>query len=518
MTVVMNSKDEGGRFLLFRWAAERDAIVATVASEIGLPAGVVEAVLDPVFGYLATGEREPMRHAVRKLAAAERDRDRAEGRGPSALHVALTGALRSDLEALPAPVAVGALVHLSHVLHLCVGYYTENTQLLAQNDVERRAAELERALASLSAAQGTLLHQARLTAMGSLADGVAHDVNNALNAVLLRTMLLNRQADPKAKAHLESIESVVRSAAATVQRLQEFARRRESRSRAACDASAVVREAIEMTSQRARLAGDFIEVRLETGGAPAVQADPGELRAILVALVLNAIEALEGSGCIEVFVRPAGDVVEIEVADNGPGIPAEHLHRIFEPFFTTRGPRSSGLGLAMAWGVINRLGGEIRATNRPGGGASVTLSIPCSAATDRPERAAATARSQSVLLVDDDPESRETLQQILVLRGFQVDIAPDGKDALALYRVDLHDAVLCDVSMPVMNGLQLARAIRARNPDAKIALLTGWGSDVADGDRGLVDEVFRKPIEVDAVARFLEKKESGGVAQSARAG
>ena len=518
MSAMPQSTNDGCQFLIFRWGSDRGAIVAQVAQEMRFPAAVVEPILDRIFEFLATGEVEPIRRAVQKLFHAERERSRVggvemavDGTAPFNLHLAITHALRAGLETLPAPTAVDALVVLGQALHVYVELYSETAKVAVQNTAERRAAELERALASLSAAQETLLQQARLKAMGSLADGVAHDVNNALNAVLLRTMLLTRLADPKAKAHLESIETVVRSAAATVQRLQEFSRRREARSRAACDAPTVVRESVALTrpqwTHRAQLEGDFIEVRVEGEGTPPIQADAGELRAILVDLVLNATEAIKGNGLIEIFIRPKGDMVEIEVADNGPGIPPEHIGRIFEPFFTTRGPRSSGLGLAMAWGVMDRLGGEIRAVNRPGGGASFTLAIPCAERSIAQGKAKTGAGPRGILLVDDDIESCETLQQILVLRGHHVDIAGNGKEALAIYRMDLHDVVLCDVSMPVMNGLQLARAVRERNPKAKIALLTGWNADVATDERQFVDDVFQKPVDVDVIAKFLSTVE-----------
>lgn len=517
MSALLQPSEPGRRLLLDRWQSGRDAIVAHVAQEAGLAREVADAILGQVFEHVATQEAEPIRRGIRELLRAERGERRVIA--PATIHVALTDALRPALEAETAPVAVEALAILARVLRTCTTFHTELSRIATQQASERRATELERALASLSAAQQTLLQQARIKAMGSLADGVAHDVNNSLNAVLLRTTLLGRQVDEKAKAHLDAIEGVVRHAAITVQRLQEFARRRESPSRAACDPAAVVREAIDLTrphwANRAEVDGGLIDVRLEIQDTPAVRADAAELRAIVVDLLLNATEAITRNGVIAISIRPLDKAVQIEVSDNGPGIPPEHVTKIFEPFFTTRGPRFSGLGLAMAWGVLDRLGGEIRAANRSEGGATFVVTIPCAATeVERSRMTPMLTGARGVLLVDDDAESRETLEHILVLRGHVVEIAGDGRQALALYDPDRHEAVLCDVTMPNMNGMQLARGIRARNPEALIALLTGWSGELADEERGLVDAVFRKPIDVDAVARFLARCEAGEAARA----
>lgn len=511
-------------WLLDLWSRERDALAARVASRAGLPDAVCASILDRVFEHMGSTRPEPLRRAVRELVRAERERT-TDGSGPApgtslpAFHSALADALRPWLEAEGPGRSIDAMLELSRTFEMGVGFFVEVTQLAARHASDRKAAELEHALAQLSAAQETLLHQARLKAMSALADGVAHDVNNALNAVLLRTTLLARHVDDRGTIHLTSIENVVRQAAATVQRLQEFAKRRERPSRAACEPAEVAREAIELTrghwSERSRVEGRTLEVRLDAQHAPPVQADPSELRAILVDLVLNATEAIPGDGLIEISVRTCDEGVRIDVADDGPGIPPEHLQRIFEPFFTTRGPRSSGLGLAMAWGVVDRLGGAIHASNRPGGGAIFTVVLPRAGRDQTEWKGEDTSRTRSLLLVDDDDDSRDALEQILMLRGHTIEIAADGRQALALYDPAKHEAVLCDVTMPHMNGLQLARAIRAKNPGALIALLTGWSSDIADEERVVVDAVFRKPIDLDALTRFLARTSAAAAASGA---
>lgn len=515
---VLPPHDPGRRFLLDHWEVERCAIVARVAAQLDLEGEVGEAVLTHLFEHVATQLPDPIRRGARELFRSARSREAAVA--PSALHVSLIEAFRPALESQPSSVVVDALAVLSGVFHTLSTFYFELAHIAAQQASERRAAELERALVSLSTSQQTLLQQARLKAMGSLADGVAHDVNNSLNAVLLRSTLLGRQVDAKARVHLDAIESVVRHAAATVQRLQEFAMRREHPSRAACDPVAVAREALQLTrshwTNRADLDGGQITVRFAAANdIPTVRADASELRAVLVDLLLNATEAIPRDGSIDLLVRSSGNVVEIEVQDSGPGIPPEFLGRIFEPFFTTRGPSSSGLGLAMVWGVLDRLGGEIRAANRAEGGATFLLTLPCAAtATERAGLAPAIASAHTILLVDDDRDSREILEQTLVLRGHEVELAADGRQALALYDPERHEAVLCDVAMPNMNGLQLARAIRARNPDALIALLTGWSAELVGEEGGVADAIFRKPIDIEALARFLSRTERAALVRA----
>ncbi len=232
--------------------------------------------------------------------------------------------------------------------------------------------ELEPALSRLSEAQEESVRQARIEAFGSVAEGLAHDVNNALSSVLLRTTLLRRNVDPTAAEHIDVIDGAVLDAATTVQKLQAFARRRAGGAPATGAVDEALRAAAD--SVASRLGPTEIALRLQSGAT--VQAPLDELRETFYELLKNAHEATGGTGPIEIDSRASDGMVTVVVSDRGPGIPAESLPRLFEPFFTTRGPGSSGLGLAMVYGLARRLGGDLRAENRDGGGARIALRLP----------------------------------------------------------------------------------------------------------------------------------------------
>ncbi len=228
----------------------------------------------------------------------------------------------------------------------------------------------------------SMLNQERLKAVGELASGIAHDLNNSLNALRLNVELM--RDDPtlssEQRTRLGLLSRIVNDSTSTIGRLQDFARRRHDRPVRAVDLKSIVRQSVEMArstlEERSSLLGRSTQVQADLPDLPPILGEPAELRQIFLNLLLNAQDAMPGGGAIRIGATVGQEAVVVTVEDEGQGIPEEFMSRIFDPFFTTKGERGTGLGLSIAYGAMVRLGGTIIAANRAGGGAMFTLRFP----------------------------------------------------------------------------------------------------------------------------------------------
>jgi signal transduction histidine kinase len=249
--------------------------------------------------------------------------------------------------------------------------------LVVAHDVTQQV-HSERALAQ---AQAALVEQEHLRALGEMASGVAHDLNNTLNAMKLRLELLQRtEAAPGHSAHLDALVRIVADASTRVRRLQEFSRQRTELIHEQAQLEEVIAEAVEIArsdiEHRAIREGISVRFEVELTRFPPVSASAMDLRYVFINLLLNARDAMPRGGTILVRGGVKDGKAVVTVEDEGTGIPEKHLRSLFRPFFTTKGKHGTGLGLSMAYGVMSRVGGSITAANRPGGGACFTLSFP----------------------------------------------------------------------------------------------------------------------------------------------
>jgi signal transduction histidine kinase len=253
----------------------------------------------------------------------------------------------------------------------------------------RTHAELQRRLDELRDAQQRLVTTERLRALGEMAAGVAHDFNNLLAVILGRAQLLMlRTEDPQVRRGLAQIESAATEAAQTVRRIQEFTRTRQSRTSAPLDVGQVLRDAIGLTRSRwkdeAQIRGVTFAISTDIAETPPVAGDVEELRELFANLLLNAFDAMPEGGAVSVSLRAVADGVVAEVTDTGPGIDPEIRHRIFEPFFTTRGPRRTGLGLSVVYGIVQRHHGAIDVHSAVSRGTTFVVSLPIGTGPSRP--------------------------------------------------------------------------------------------------------------------------------------
>jgi GAF domain-containing protein/ActR/RegA family two-component response regulator len=386
--------------------------------------------------------------------------------------------------------------------------------------------ERTRALGELSAAQSQLVRTEKLRALGEMASGVAHDFNNLLAAILGRAqLLLRRVEEPKQRQWLQVIERSALDGAQTVRRLQDFTRIRRDEPMVPTVLSDVVRDALEITQSRweeePASRGLTIQVQATLPAVPPILGDGAELREVFTNLILNAVDAMPEGGTLAVGTAVADGHVVATVADTGIGIPEAVRDKVFDPFFTTKGPRGTGLGLSMSYGIVSRHGGTISVDSTEGQGTTFRLTFPLAvdstvASVRTVRRDAGPLPSLRCLVVDDEPSVRTVLVDVLTAAGHQVAEAGDGVEAIDRIRAERFDLVLTDLAMPRVSGWQVARAAKHATPGLPVFLVTGFGVELSMEERRAngVDAVLVKPLQIqemlDAVAEVARTRPPAG--------
>ena len=375
--------------------------------------------------------------------------------------------------------------------------------------------EAQRALADLRAMQERLVQGETLRALGELAGGAAHHLNNLLTVVVGRIQLLRRtETEERVARPLEIIERAAKDGAEVVRRLQQFAGMRRSTPPRAVSLLDIVADVLEMTRGRwqdaARAAGIEIAVDTALAPVPEVAGDPAALRELLTNLVLNAVDALPAGGRITIETRLDEGTVALAVTDTGVGMPSDVRRRAHEPFFTTKGVKATGLGLSVAYGIARRHGGELTIQSEEGRGTTVLVRLPARAETARATPPAPGERRGPlrILLVDDEDEVLRALAEMLASEGHTVVAAADAAEALRRLDTDAGiELVVTDLVMPAMTGWELAAAVKARRPTLPVGILTGWGDlpDSPVGGHAAVDFVLSKPVTLDALHEAIAR-------------
>jgi GAF domain-containing protein/CheY-like chemotaxis protein len=373
----------------------------------------------------------------------------------------------------------------------------------------------QQAYDELATTQAQLVRGETLRAMGELASGVAHHLNNLLAVVLGRLQLARAKTPPPPlDRHLELAERAALDGAEVVRRMRGFSRGQPTADLEPVDLNHVAEEVIELTRPRwqdeAQVRGITIEARLEGGPIPPVAGEVAALREVLMNLIMNAIDALPAGGTITVRTSTVADGVQCEVSDTGVGMPDAVQRRALEPFFTTKGFQSTGLGLSVTYGIVRRHGGDLVIDSTAGEGTRVRFKLPATgtAAARRPisgDEPGVTSPLR-ILVVDDEQEVRNVVSEILAAQGHEVVQASGGPEGLAyLDRGGPVDLVLTDLGMPGMTGWEVARAAKARRPSLRVGLLTGWGEAPAakPEDRAAADFVIAKPVTLDGLRAAL---------------
>ncbi len=385
---------------------------------------------------------------------------------------------------------------------------------------ERKAAEVER-----GRLEEQLRQAQKMEAIGHLAGGIAHDFNNILTAIVGYVLMAAEQHEAARNAtlkrYLEQARASARRAQELIQQLLTFARGQRGERRVV-SLPALVTEAYEFVRSTMP---STLELHTTVDEVANVVADTVQLEQVLLNLCINARDAMNGVGTIDVAVRPAlphavicascrkrfgGNFVELAVADNGSGMRREVLERIFEPFYSTKAVgKGSGMGLAVVHGIVHEHGGHVLVDTIPGQGTTFRILLPSTEAAGtaavrtRPSADGSQGPSSKlrgrVLIVDDEPSVAEFMRELLDSWGLEASVVSEAQAALALVQADAqrYDVVITDQTMPRMSGLQLAEEIRRMSAAPPVVLYTGY-EDAVDAGRlsaAGIKSLVRKPFE-----------------------
>lgn len=394
--------------------------------------------------------------------------------------------------------------------------------------------DLRKAYEELRRTQQTVMQQERLKALGQMASGIAHDINNALSPVIGFADLI-AQGEPHlsddTRRHLRYIKTAGEDIAHIVERLREFYRPRDrDESLAMINLNVLVEQAVAMTRPRWRdipqSRGVMIEIRTELDPAlPELAGIETEIRESLTNLILNSVDAMPAGGVITLRTRTVETALKgrektsphvvLEVSDTGVGMDEETRRRCLEPFFSTKGRRGTGLGLAMVYGVMERHEGQIEVDSEPGRGTTVRLIFPITvlaAAAQGADPEEQPPGPLRILCVDDEPLVRELVKELLERDGHTVDLADGGAAGIEAFRTACDrgqpfHVVITDLGMPYVDGREVVAAVKRQSPRTPVILLTGWGAFLKEEGAASIpsDGVLSKPPHFQEIRALLRK-------------
>ncbi|MFI5279168.1 MAG: ATP-binding protein [Gemmatimonadales bacterium] len=346
--------------------------------------------------------------------------------------------------------------------------------------------------------QEQLIQSEKLSAIGQLIAGVAHELNNPLASVLGFADFLSESGHMPAELAepVRVIQQEAQRAAGIVRNLLTFARRQEPEHRHV-DVGAILQRTVQLLGNE--LIGLKVEPRLDIAAdLPAVACSPNQLQQVFLNLINNGAQAIAAAGrggTVTISARPWLDGVAVEVKDDGPGIPDDLQQRVFEPFFTTKAAgQGTGLGLSISQGIIKEHGGRITLKSAPGEGATFTVELPAA----RPEQPAAHAAPGSarsgpgrILVVDDEPHILHYMRATLEAWGHSVETAGDGVEALAIALGGEHDVIITDVRMPKLGGREFFERLSGERPDVAARVVFSTGDTVRDDTMAFLERSGR---------------------------
>jgi signal transduction histidine kinase/ActR/RegA family two-component response regulator len=357
----------------------------------------------------------------------------------------------------------------------------------------------------------------RLRALGEMASGIAHDLNQSLALITGYSDMARQELSlhtPDLQRVREMVEITGQAAIEgghALRGLLGFVRSQELMAEAErVDIEELLQTVRRLTAPRWRDApqveGRPIDLTVDAEPDCVIDGSPAALREAITNLIFNAVDALPSGGTIRLGARQRDDRIVVEVSDSGAGIPPDVRSHIFDPFFTTKGERGTGLGLPQVLGIVQRHGGTIDVDTDPGRGTTFKLVFPASAQTpvQASKHAAKTpaarpSRSIRVLVVEDEQQLGRMASLVLGQRGHQPTVAESGDEALGYLQEGHFDLVISDLGLGAgMNGWDLAEAVRANWPGTPFVLVTGWGAaiDLPEARARGVDRVIAKPYRI----------------------
>jgi signal transduction histidine kinase len=376
-------------------------------------------------------------------------------------------------------------------------------------------------VSDIKEAEAQDLQSSKMSAVGQLAAGVAHEFNNLIAGIYGYAQFMKEHPEPHVVE--KGVEIILRSserARELTGSLLTFSRRRPGR-REPVDLNQILTDTLLLSHRQ--LERSRIQVVRDLGAIPVTVADGGKIQQVCLDLIVNAQQAMGGGGTLTVSTRLAGNMIEIKVTDDGPGIPEEHLDRVFEPFFTTKGALGgaripgTGLGLSTAYNTVRDHGGVLRVVSKPGNGATFLITLPVRTLHEAPEKSRQPNRPRSldrsgrVLVVDDDPTLRSLVSEILGDLGHEVREAEGGEYALGILETWSADLIIIDRMVWGMGDMRAYDRLRELHDDLPVIFITSKGSEAeleSEGDPWMfrLNKPFRNRDLITLVSRVLSQR------------
>ncbi len=356
--------------------------------------------------------------------------------------------------------------------------------------------------------EGALLQSEKLTAIGTITSGVAHEFNNILAIISGKTQILemNYKDNKELTDEFHVILRAARDGAKISDRMLKFTKtEKDVTGFVSHDLRDLIKQSIAFTMPKwkneAQIRG--IDYKVNTEGMKRVSkilCNSTEIREIFINIINNSLDAMPEGGSISFSTWSGSDTTYVSVSDTGEGMSEDVKKRIFDPFFTTKMAVGTGLGMSTAYGIINRHGGKIEVKSELGKGSTFTLQFPTTMKSAIPKEASPEQETMNmnlrILVVDDEKEICEILEYFLSKKGHMVRTANSGREAIILINDTEYDLVLTDMAMPDVYGYEVVKALNKLEKRPKIGIITGWGEKLEHiGDEGFeVDFIIKKPF------------------------
>jgi PAS domain S-box-containing protein len=474
---------------------------------------LVESASDAIVTFDANGRFTTVNHAAENISGYKREELVGQWFAPMIPDDDLPGALANFQQALSGETGLFESQFYrkdGEVRTISVTYSTP------QKDEEVLC--LIRDVTDQKMLQEQLIQSEKMSAIGQLVSGVAHELNNPLAGIsaFAQLLLAEKRFPPDQRTAAETIYSEARRASRIVQNLLTFARQHKAE-KVPTVINQVLDDTLELRGYELRVRG--IDVRREYDESlPDTMADAHQLQQVFLNLITNAEQAMEQRDGhhhrLTVRTRRAADAIRIEVEDTGAGIPPNLIERIFNPFFTTKPTGSgTGLGLSISLGIVREHEGRIWAENAAQGGARFVVEVPITAPRTSGEHTATVpvhpigSDRLRVLVVDDEASVRVSLQRYLAGKGHEVETTASGEDALTRLKASKYDAVIVDMRMPDLSGEQLFERLRSHDPAHAERVIFTTGDLVNEQMRRFLDGTGRpcvpKPFEFSSFDQAL---------------
>jgi len=390
------------------------------------------------------------------------------------------------------------------------------------SDVSRAIERLDAQRTQTKMVQERLLQSEKMSSVGQLVSGVAHELNNPLTGIMgFAQLLLLRELDDAARRQVETIYAEAERAAKIVSNLLTFARRRKAQKEPA-NLNTLIERVLELRHYDLRVRNIEPEMELDPA-LPETMVDTNQIQQVLLNIIINAEQAMRsesGEGRLRIRTAAAGGHVVASFHDSGPGMSEETVRRIFDPFFTTKeAGEGTGLGLTISYGIIEEHGGRIWADSQPGRGTTFFIELPVIAGTAPVRKpaleplAADAVERRRILVVDDEESIQRLLTGVLEMDGHDVEVAANGREALDRVRREPFDLIISDIKMPVMGGHELYRELSAASSPLARRIIFITGDTVAPETRaflqGVENAVLSKPFRLRDVREAVRAALSG---------